>query len=485
MAFWAPAIGIATGLASVASGWLGNQSAKAEAEARNRERAKQRMLQLANNDLNYNWGEIQADVTYAWDMAKHQALLNTELEKKIDYEFQQSFAIENALANLELNASALEDIYGEGERLRMEQEALELMQVSAQTGFQMNDLGMQVEGQALNMKNIGANMRGVDANMREISTQYSDVESRIALAQATSANELKQYLLQVKDNDLQMNQFAQQRDREMNNLLSGMTLDMASENLKRDIETIGAMVEGSIARSRSTARLGGTSTSEQIASQAAKALGRTYGELQIQRQRRNASLDTQNSLAKSDSLQMVRFATQTAALQTSIEQSQASFKAQGEQLENQAARLNIAGDRQMIAGDQQMIAGEQSMLSGRRFKNQADKAMSDARYAQDVFNKLTVPSFALANRQGKREMEALKLQTGATLMDASMPYRDPIIFEPQRALPGLKPFNPPKLTMEKAPEFNWGTAIGGAVLSGAQAAMGMSYTNASGQLKFL
>ena len=361
-----------TGLASVASGWLGNQSAKAEAEARNRERAKQRMPQLANNDLNYNWGEIQADVTYAWDMAKHQALLNTELEKKIDYEFQQSFAIENALANLELNASALEDIYGEGERRHRAGSPRADASVSSNrlSDERPGDAGRRPSPEH---ENIGANMRGVDANMREISTQYSDVESRIALAQATSANELKQYLLQVKDNDLQMNQFAQQRDREMNNLLSGMTLDMASENLKRDIETIGAMVEGSIARSRSTARLGGTSTSEQIASQAAKALGRTYGELQIQRQRRNASLDTQNSLAKSDSLQMVRFATQTAALQTSMEQSQASFKAQGEQLENQAARLNIAGDRQMIAGDQQMIA-EQSMPFGRRFKNQADKA---------------------------------------------------------------------------------------------------------------
>ena len=121
---------------------------------------------------------------------------------------------------------------------------------------------------------------------------------------------------------------------------------------------------------------------------------------------------------------MLQFANQTAALQTSMEQSQANFKAEGEGLQNQAARLNIAGDR--------------SMLAGRRLKNQASQAMSDAKYAQDVFNKLTVPSFALANRQGKREMEALKLVTSATLMDASMPYRDPIIFEPQRALPGLE-----------------------------------------------
>lgn len=415
------------------------------------------MLSSANNDLNYNWGEVQADVAYAWDMAKHQAVLNTELEKKIDYEWQQNFAIDNALKNLELNASALEDIYGEGERLRMEQEAMELMQVADQTGFQMNDLGMQVEGQALNMK--------------EISTQYSDVESRIALAQATSANELKQYLLQVKDNDLRMNQFVQQRDREMNNLLSGITLDMASDNLKRDIETIGAMVEGSIARARGTARLGGTSTSELMASQAAKALGRTYGQLQLERQKRNASLDTANSLAKSDGLQMLQFANQTAALQTSMEQSQANFKAEGEGLQNQAARLNIAGDR--------------SMLAGRRIQNQASQAMSDANYAKDVFNKLTVPSFELANRQGKREMEALKLQTGATVMDAAMPYRDPIIFEPQRALPGLKPFATGGPTMEKAPEMNWGTAIGKAVVDGATAAMNLSYTGADGKLNFL
>ena len=125
----------------------------------------------------------------------------------------------------------------------------------------------------------------------------------------------------------------------------------ADRSLQRDIQSVAAYVDSGRARASASVRTGGTSTADALAMNAAKELGRTFGELKIRQQQRNASMDTMNSLVKSNALQMAQFANQTAKVQTSMAQTRDNLKAEGTALENQAARLNNQAGRSMISAD--------------------------------------------------------------------------------------------------------------------------------------
>jgi hypothetical protein len=138
-----------------------------------------------------------------------------------------------------------------------------------------------------------------------------------------------------------------------------------------------------------------------------------------------------------------------------------------------AAQLSV--DTGRIRNDQL-----QNAFSGVRLD--AEQINTEQTYAEDVYTDLTVPGFELANNQGKRELEALNLNAFNDLVTVGMPYRDPILFEPQRALPGLRPYSVGP-TMEAKESL--GATLGGAVIGAAQGAMKGAYKNSSGGLSFL
>ena len=380
---------VTAGMAAVgiASSLLGSSSKKKQAKAQNKAAEARAKAQYEFDMMSYDRNEKLADINYAWDMAKHTALLYKEEEARVDYEWAQGKMIENAKANLALNSEALYDQYVTGEKLRATQE---------QMAFDYDVANLQ--------QGLMADMAG--------------------------------YLNQVQQNALSADRVVQTQQEEVQALLSSITLDNQADMLQRDIESVAAMVDQGNVKARSFARTGGTSTAVQTQQNIAKALGRSFGELKVEQARRNASLDQRNAaMAGSTATQLLQFAKASQAV------------------------VDQAGFAE-------------------------DKANRELDYRQDVFEKLTIPGFDLAKRQGLREMDALAIRTQAEMDNASMPFRKSITFEPQRALPGIQPMKGSyKPTKVKGPST--GETVMGAVLGGVSGALSGATTNANGDLKFL
>ena len=64
---------------------------------------------------------------------------------------------------------------------------------------------------------------------------------------------------------------------------------------------------------------------------------------------------------------------------------------------------------------------------------------ADSRLAQSQLEELTSPTFGLGQRQYKRELEGLQLQTREQFDSASTPYRRQEFFDPLSPIAGLPP----------------------------------------------
>ena len=382
----------------IVSSLMGSNAEQKKVDARNAAAREQNKAAIEKAKRQYEWdmmafgrNEAIADINYAWDMAKHTALLVKEEEARVDYEWAQGRMLENAKANLKLNSEALYDQYVTAEKLRGTQEQ------------------MRFDYEVANLQ------QGLLADMAG-------------------------YINQVQNNSLSANRIVQTSTEEVQALLSSITLDNEADMLERDIQTVAAMVDEGNVKARMYARNGGTSTAVQAQQNIAKALGRSYGQLKLEQTRRNAALDQRNAaMAGSTATQLLQYA-----------------------------------------------KASEGMMDQARFAE--EKANRDLKYTQDVFEKLTIPGFELAKRQGLREMDALAIRTQAEMDNASMPFRKSITFEPQRALPGFKPMAEqyrPQLVNENMKGPSSGDVIMGAVMGGVSGALQGATTNKNGDLKFL
>ena len=110
-------------------------------------------------------------------------------------------------------------------------------------------------------------------------------------------------------------------------------------------------------------------------------------------------------------------------------------------------------------------------------KRKIDQSYGEARRQT---NKLMLPSFDIAKRQGVREMSGLYLQTDASIEQASTPFRESIIFDPIALIRGL---GPEKLTPVTTPVQSPMSQYGNALLAGVDQALKFSEMTSTG-LKF-
>ena len=416
------------GMAAVGgiSSIFGSSSSNRAADARNKARRDQDRRQKDANTALYRYGEIQADVAYGWDMAKHTALQFTEKQKKLDYEFLQGNQIDTTVKNLELNVQSLRDQYITAEDLRAQQTMLDM---GLTTDRNMNQLGQQ-------------------------EVRANDLASQAQLNRIQSQTEIANYLLDVQTNANAQSQLMLQQDQEIGQLLDSIATDVMVERFEQDLTMVASMVEEGQTSARANVRLGGSSTSRQLAMNTAKALGRTYGEMKVNQQDRNNRVAQQNMANKGNALRMYEAALSTAKIRNAGQLASETADIKQAQLDNAFSGVKL---------DAQQINTEQT-------------------YSENVYKDLTVPGFELANKQGKRELEALNLSAYNDLVTVGMPYRDPIIFEPQRALPGLQPYGAGP-TMES--KQSMGSTIGSAVIGAASGFMKGAYKTQGGGLGFL
>lgn len=288
-----------------------------------------------------------------------------------------------------------------------------------------------------------AALANLDINEQAIADQFGTAENlrmtqdQMALTFETGqlgleANDAaRRYMTAIRDNNLQAQQYAMQQNRQMETLVRNQVLDSQLETLQRDIQFAASIAERGQLKARALSRGASASTAKSLQQNTAKALGRSYGELLIRQRQRKNSLATMNATMQGETAKgLARFALASSQALGDLKSSNTSFQQKGD-------------------------------------------------YALDKFNKLTIPGYDLAARQGKRELDSLYLRTQGQLDEASMPYRDSIIFDPQKPLPGLYPVmaKPTYAGKESATSI-----IGGALGAGLQGALKGTYAKKGGGL---
>ena len=377
------ALGVGSSLFGAISG---NQKENAAREARNEARKAQFNAQR-NNELNNLEVQNRIDeINYTYQLAQTEALRFQEAQAASDFNFRQGQLTKAALANFDLNSQAITDQYITGEKLRATQDSL--------------NLGYQVDLLAL------------EAN-----------------------NAARQFMQTIQQNAIDQNQEAMAANRQMETLIQNQVLNSQLDTLQRDIQFAASLADRGAAKSRALGQGASASTANSLQMNAAKELGRSYGELVVRQRERQSRIDTLNATLQGEvATRLARFALNSA---------------------NAAANLDASAQEFEFKGN----------------------------YQFDQFEQLTLPSYELAYNQGTRDLKELELNTELQLTEAAIPYRENIIFDPLKPIPGMLPtFIAPNY--EPRQGLNAGGAIVNAVGAGVQGALGASYTNSAGVIDF-
>lgn len=264
---------------------------------------------------------------------------------------------------------------------------------------------------------------------QQVGMEYGYTMNRLA---AEAGESVRQYMAGIRDTALQSQQLVNQTEREGQELLTSLSFDMQKDGLQWDIAQIAALIDQSQTAATAGTRMGGSASSKRLALNKAQELGRTFGELDQRAKSREARMGLFNAVMQGET------ATQMGRMALSMQ--------------DQAEKIKY----------------------------------TNARYASDTafetmkLQRLTIPSFELAAKQYGRELKSLQIQTQGVINEASMPYRQAIIFDPPEPIKGLKP---EKYAPTKIYEPSTAGMIGGAILAGAQGAINFgSYTKSDGTL---
>lgn len=292
----------------------------------------------------------------------------------------------------------------------------------------------------------------IKAASGQLGTRIKEINARAALEQnsefAKAATEYpyrmqsltietleatRQYLNQVNQQVLQADQLSNRATKESSELVQSLVLEERRDKLGWELNKIQSLLEDSKTGARAVDRQGGGNTSKLLMMQAAKQLGRTWGELENQATSRRVRLGLLNSTLKGE------YAKQLGIYALGIQDSA------------ERALFSIGRSK-----------NEEALLSG-------------------TMKALTIPAFGWRERVYAAQRDSARADFASTAASVKRPYREEVFFDPLKPVPSLKPkyFGP---TQPSRPSL--GMTIGNAILGGVNGAMNFSYRNDAGQLQF-
>ena len=314
----------------------------------------------------------------------------------------------------------------------------------------------------------------------------------------------RQYMTRVINNSLQQQQQALRANRQIETLLANQVLEQQLDTLQSDIQFAAALTDRGRAKASGLGRGVSASTARSLQMNIAKELGRSFGELKIRQQQRNNSLATMNATMQGETAKgLARFALDSSQALKQLSSTNFNVKTRANNLTSEYGKRtlgelelnnNYLFDQEQLAqsgfkstGDylikQENIAQNRLAARGSYLNKQEQIAQAQFKasgeYRSNQFKELTIPGFKLAGRQGQRDLDSLLLRTQGQLDQASMPFRESIIFDPQKPLPGLYvDVKGPTYAQPQSP----GSTIGGAVIAGVNGAFKGTYTKQGGGL---
>jgi hypothetical protein len=405
---------------SLVQGVVSGSQQRSAADAQNKAQKQMIKDRYKRDQKEWKLNKAQGWSDYAWALANTEAQRYQDRVRQEDYEARQEQVIDAAIANLELNTEALRDQYITAERLRARQVTYELRDSLAQERI-------------------------------SLSGTMSDLNTRAAESMLKTRNDMASYLNSIKRQVLDANALVSSKEGQGKNIQEQIVISEQLDTLQRDAQYVTALAEGADVRAGVTARQGGSNSSRAVALDSMKAFGRSYNQLKLEQQKGRSQLNSYNASLSGET------ASQLAKLATAMDS-----EVQAMRYSRNTNRLTLAD----LSQDARIAKAGYNLSTSSLRRN---------------FQQLTVPGFALAERQGEREYQSLVRNTIGQIKGASTPYREAIIFDPLEPIAGLKP---EKAAFTPVAKPGWGSILMQAGVGAAQGAMSMSYTKADGSLGF-
>jgi hypothetical protein len=206
------------------------------------------------------------------------------------------------------------------------------------------------------------------------------------------------YLTGVLKNGLEAQMRIKGAENEVDKLVTSLTTQEMRDNYIYNAKVIMAAMDGSVAGNQALSRTGGGDSSKALALNSAKRALMDFADVHLGRQARVATMAQMNSKMNGEVAQgLAQLATESAGF--------------GLQAGYAIGKANIG------------------LKANAR----------EAAYDFSVFEKLTMPSFKIANDSYARELRGLQLGVMDNLYNATLPYRQKEVFDPLMPTKGIAP----------------------------------------------
>jgi len=202
---------------------------------------------------------------------------------------------------------------------------------------------------------INSLQKFIDVTSKNIDYQENKGRNSINAAKSNVENlqRVAGYMNTIKERNLQGKQAAAKVDTEGQNIQEQIVIQDSLDTLKRDAESITAILGAATARNSAVVRSGGSNSAEALAMDKMKQFGRTYGELQLRQQDRRRQISGYNSKIKGEiATQMDLIAQSIKGAEENIVYTQKTNKLSNEAfgLIDQALDSKNQADKQGIEG---------------------------------------------------------------------------------------------------------------------------------------
>lgn len=467
------------------------------------------------NKANYQRALLEYDIdwasqgsAFAADLARIAAMKFQERQKESDYNWRQDEIVDQALNNLQLNSSAIYDKYGLEEGLRAAQARLKLRDAVEKNQIRADELvsnrrALSIQSESETNK-AATTKREINLNARKLNseqdaadfaydTKRRQLAHQAAINTAQTSQQVYELLQASRAKRRQAEMLNSRTEQEGQNLMTQQTLDMQQKLLERDFASIESAFSAASARATASVRSGGAATARRVAMNAAQQFGRTYAQIQQVKQQQVAQLGAFNAEVQgTKAMEMMQLAKD---MQTMASRSARAIKIQKTQNKSlKREQLNIINQRnesldvfayqRKLLGNTAQEATDSLRTAKQKMRQQYGTVKrnnlalkQNYNMLEKMHNKLTLPSFAMNQRQGVRDMTGLYLNTKNMISQASTPFRKSIIMDPHEPIRGLPP---EKLTPRFGGTQNPMNQYANALIGGVDQALRMGEWTSSG-----
>lgn len=434
----------------IGSSILNNQAQEASSSAQYAEAERQARARYDRDVKEWELANLVAETQWWWDKARVEQLRFNERQKASDYAGYQGAMIGAAAKQLTTRIDGLK------------------------TGLASQLVGLQMRDSA-RLASIGIDARGqlgevsgrlMVENQTETAKAALDYSSKMQALTIETLEAARQYLVQSEQQALEADQMVGKLGKETDEIIQSLALEEQRDYLGWQLNKIAALAAGSQAGNTAIVRQGGGKTSKLLMAEAAKQLGRRWGEMEVQAKSRQTKLGLLNKTMNDElAMQMGKYA---LSIQDMADRTAYAIK----RGDNEKTLLSDTLTKLVIPG-----MGLRAQLANVQMESIYSSAAS--RINLTMMENISAKGNAFADYINARD--GAFADFGSAVASYSKPYRQEEYFDPIRPIPGLKP---EYIGPTQPSGGNAVFTIGNAILSGAQGAMQFSYKKNDGSIGF-